>query len=288
MSHLFISYARKDRGFVEDLVRDLEKRGISSWIDRHDIPGGATWRSEISNAITDCSAFLIILSPESAASDNVKRELALAESHHRRIIPIRYKPSSIPPEMELALSNLQWVDFDEPTYEDAFARLVHSLQPRSTTQDDSQPGSRPKLVYWISGLYLVSGAYVLLACALFLIGLSDQGGEITEFFKSHSRLELGLVITIAVVNTAAAIVLFRMKAQAVQLVLVSWVLNTIYTAFTIWSKTDSQARLGPIAIYAVASYVLYYTYRLKQDGKLDHQAPPAEAHQTTNAGATSG
>jgi TIR domain len=285
MSQLFISYARKDIGFVEDLVCDLEKRGMSCWVDRHDIIGGTEWRAEIGKAIMDCDAFLIVLSPDSVASENVKREVAFAESHGCQIIPIRYKPCSLPPEMGLALSNLQWCDFSEPTYEDAFARLVQAMRSRSTPEVDGKPGSRPQLVYWISGLYLAASAYELLAFALFLFGI-DASGEITDFVHNHPPPELVLAITIAAVNIPATILLLRMKAQAVQLFFLKWALNTGGVGIAIGHTADRQERLGAIVSCALATYALYYTYRLKQDARLDHQTPPAEAHQTTNARAS--
>jgi hypothetical protein len=268
---------------VTDLAGDLEKGGMSCWVDRHDIDGGTEWRGEIGKAIMDCQGFFIVLSPESVASENVKRELAFAESHGRRIIPIRYKPCSIPPERELTLSNLQWIDFDEPIYEDVFARLVRSMQPRSTTEDDRKQGSRANLVYWISGLYLVSSVYALLAFALFLFGVDDEDGEIAGFFKNLSTLELTFGITIALINIPAAILLLRMKAQAVQLFFLKWALNTGDAVIAMWYTADRQQRLAAVASCAIATYVFYYTYRLKQDGKLDHQAPLEVAHQTTNA-----
>jgi hypothetical protein len=88
MGKIFISYSRKDKGFVDGLVQDLGENGFEVWIDREDIVGGERWRAQIVEAIRSCDAFLIILSPQSVASDNIAKELALAEKNKRRIIPV--------------------------------------------------------------------------------------------------------------------------------------------------------------------------------------------------------
>ena len=47
MTHVFISYSRKDTEFVEKLERELNARGIITWRDVHSIPGGARWFGRI-------------------------------------------------------------------------------------------------------------------------------------------------------------------------------------------------------------------------------------------------
>jgi len=40
MNEIFISYSRQNTGFVAKLVQELEKRGLSIWMDREDTRGG--------------------------------------------------------------------------------------------------------------------------------------------------------------------------------------------------------------------------------------------------------
>jgi tetratricopeptide (TPR) repeat protein len=127
MSHIFISYSRDDSDFVNGLIADIEKRGVEVWIDRQDISGGETWRAAIAEAIRSCEAFVIVLSPNSTVSKNVSRELSIAESHHRPIIPLLYQPCEIPPNMEYQLAEIQWIDFTAEKYADAFDRLIKVL-----------------------------------------------------------------------------------------------------------------------------------------------------------------
>lgn len=131
MDEIFISYSRADSQFVDKLGRDLEQKGVRVWVDREDIEGGTAWRAAISEAIRQCRAFLIVLSPHSTQSRNVSRELALAESHDRMIIPVIYQDCKIPPGMEYQLAELQWINLNNLSYEAALERLVRALAAQS-------------------------------------------------------------------------------------------------------------------------------------------------------------
>ncbi len=66
--YVFISYARDDNDFVLKLTSDLAQRGVSVWLDTGSIRAGEAWRGSIVEAIENCTAFLIVLSPKSVAS----------------------------------------------------------------------------------------------------------------------------------------------------------------------------------------------------------------------------
>ncbi len=133
MSEVFISYSRADNEFVDGLIRDLEQNGVPVWLDRHDIEGGTAWRAAISEAIRRCRAFVIVLSPNSTGSKNVSRELSLAESHDRTIIPIIYQACDIPAGMEYQLAELQWINLTNMTYEEGLRRLLKVLTKGAET-----------------------------------------------------------------------------------------------------------------------------------------------------------
>lgn len=138
MNEIFISYSRQNTGFVDKLVQELEKRGLSIWMDREDIRGGTAWRAAISNAIRSCDAFIIVLSQQSAASKNVTKELALADTHNKVIIPIRYQACEIPPKIEYQLAGLQIVDFAGQSFTSALDQLINAL-PASLTSPTRTP-----------------------------------------------------------------------------------------------------------------------------------------------------
>lgn len=73
---VFICYVREDEDFVLKLATNLKNLGISVWLDQWNIPSGADWDQAIDSALYGCSSFLIVLSPLSIESDEVRSEFA--------------------------------------------------------------------------------------------------------------------------------------------------------------------------------------------------------------------
>ena len=88
MSHVFISYSRKDADYAQKLAAKLRQELFDVWIDQSKIRNGDEWWEEIEKAITDCVIFLIIMSPDSKASKWVKREMHLAEKLDKPTFPL--------------------------------------------------------------------------------------------------------------------------------------------------------------------------------------------------------
>jgi TIR domain len=121
--NLFFSYARADSEFVLKLAEDLRSNGTNLWLDQLDIPGGARWDDAIEAALHDCPCLLVVLSPASVTSDNVKDEISFGLENHKTIVPILYKECVIP----FRLKRLQYIDF-RVDYNNGFKRLVQTLR----------------------------------------------------------------------------------------------------------------------------------------------------------------
>jgi formylglycine-generating enzyme required for sulfatase activity len=146
-SQVFFSYSRKDSEFVDHLASDLEARGVDAWIDRGDIVAGeAGWRQQIVEAIKACNVFFIVLSPNSNASNNVNRELTLAERNNKVIIPILIKSAEIPDAMAYQLAGLQQLDFSTGTYEDNLGTLLKALERQGFIIQEPKQGSGESVV----------------------------------------------------------------------------------------------------------------------------------------------
>jgi hypothetical protein len=52
MSHIFISYSRKDLTFAQKIVDALAAKDLDTWIDWKSIPKGEDWEN---SQITNCS-----------------------------------------------------------------------------------------------------------------------------------------------------------------------------------------------------------------------------------------
>src|SRR5581483_3014049 len=104
----FISYSRRDRGYVEELAAGLRAQGRDVWVDLEDIPPSAEWLAEIQRGIEGATAVLVVLSPDSVASPICQQEVAHAVVHSKRLIPLlrRELDGAAPPA---GLGARQWI-----------------------------------------------------------------------------------------------------------------------------------------------------------------------------------
>jgi hypothetical protein len=126
MTELFISYSRRDTEFVQKLVADLQRHGHHVWLDTTSIPGDATWTRAIEAGITRADAVLVVVSPDSMASEWVEREIHFALSKKKPIFCLRLKRADTP----LTLSGKQVIKVDGANYDHGIQRLLNDL-PRS-------------------------------------------------------------------------------------------------------------------------------------------------------------
>jgi hypothetical protein len=128
MGQVFTSYSRRDTETVDNIVEEMNQAGISVWIDREAIKAGNTWRVQIVQAIDTCDAFVLMLSPNSAASDNVRREIDLASESGRVIFALVLEPVKLPPEIRYQLAGLQFIDVKMLGLEKSVYQLIETLQ----------------------------------------------------------------------------------------------------------------------------------------------------------------
>lgn len=127
MAHVFISYSRQDTRIVDRLVRELEAAAVEIWIDREDIPGGAKWRRQIVDAIEGADAVLVALSPNADASDNMRKELDIADEAKKRFLPVEIRRTVIPKDMLWHLAGFQQIDL-ATNFDVGVKRLVESVR----------------------------------------------------------------------------------------------------------------------------------------------------------------
>lgn len=99
-TRLFVSYASADVELAAQLMQHmagLRLEGIATWSDQEILPG-ATWESEISEALAEADVALVLISPSFLASDyctGVEWEFALQRriTGDLTVIPIILRPS---------------------------------------------------------------------------------------------------------------------------------------------------------------------------------------------------
>jgi hypothetical protein len=128
MAQVFTSYSRRDTEIVDTIVAKMAQAGISVWIDREAIKAGNTWRVQIVQAIDTCNAFVLILSPNSAASDNVRKEIDLSQDSGRTIFAVMLEPVKLPAEIRYQLAGLQFIDIQMLGFDKAVNQLIETVK----------------------------------------------------------------------------------------------------------------------------------------------------------------
>jgi hypothetical protein len=120
--HVFLSYVRENATVVDRLVRDLQLRGVSVWLDRERLVAGQRWRDAIRTAIRAGDLFIACFSREYLGRNrsymNEELTVAIEELRQRAtsrswFIPVSLDGCAIPERNIGAgetLHDLHWVD----------------------------------------------------------------------------------------------------------------------------------------------------------------------------------
>ncbi len=107
MADIFISYSSRDREQADLLTELLASAGLSVWIDQSGIEVATSWSKEIVQAINECKAFVVLLSPNSIVSNNVIKEVSLASEKRKKILPLDLEPVQLTEDFEYQLAGIQ-------------------------------------------------------------------------------------------------------------------------------------------------------------------------------------
>jgi O-acetyl-ADP-ribose deacetylase (regulator of RNase III) len=113
---VFISYSRKDSDKARGICDTLNKMNISYWIDIDGVYSGANYKEVIVKAISSSVIVLFLSSENSNKSDNVAKEISIADKYGKVIIPVRLDQSTMNPKMDYDLAGIDFVElytFDE-------------------------------------------------------------------------------------------------------------------------------------------------------------------------------
>ena len=142
MSHVFISYSRKDTETVDDIAARLEADKFEVWVDREEIHGGDLWREEIVDAIDNAYAFVLMLSPRAAASDNVRKEVDLAEGAAKKLVPVLLARTKLSSRLRYQLAGVQYIDYyrDPKGKYPELVKVLRSHRPKPSAR--KKPATR--------------------------------------------------------------------------------------------------------------------------------------------------
>jgi len=85
---IFISHSSKDKWAARRIQMDIELLGVDTFLDEKNISTGESIDLSIQKHLSECSDFLVILSPASIRSEWVLMELGGAIALKKKIVPI--------------------------------------------------------------------------------------------------------------------------------------------------------------------------------------------------------
>ena len=137
---IFVSYRRADRELVASVVRRLEARGVGVWYDAN-IEGGADWRETIVEALTESDMLAIFFSEECNNARQLKKELAVADSLGKPVIPILIENTQPRGAYLYELADRNWIEvYPEPM--ERINELVEHLATLAGKTDGGLAGGR--------------------------------------------------------------------------------------------------------------------------------------------------
>lgn len=110
MADVFISYSSHDIDVAKALYAKFEEQGISCWMDKSELRGGADWQANITAGIKSAKVFVLVYSAHAVESKWVLRELTLADDNQLFVVPYNIDGSELDSKFELILSRLQWIN----------------------------------------------------------------------------------------------------------------------------------------------------------------------------------
>ena len=130
---VFVSYAREDLGFADQLVDALRVAGFEPLIDRDRMTGGEVFKTRLSTLILECDTVAFVVTPESIDPKSFCAwEIAETDRLSKRMIPVlcRALGEATVPERLKALDYIYF--YDEPHvsrsgFGNGLARLTTAL-----------------------------------------------------------------------------------------------------------------------------------------------------------------
>ena len=127
---IFFSYSIEDKTFSERLARDIQERGIQTWLTWQEIKSGDNWQFKIDEALKTSGYFFAIISKSSVESSSNQKELEMAVKKEKEtklpcIIPILLEDVEIPENIRDKL----YVDFRDD-YQHGLKKILEIFDDR--------------------------------------------------------------------------------------------------------------------------------------------------------------
>jgi hypothetical protein len=136
---VFLSYSRKDSKLAEVIESELEKRELSVSRDVTFLKPGQEWAEALRKEVSGTDCFIVLISPDSAKSENVRDEINWALNEYEKKGLVKSIIPAVSPkggwEEFPELHRFERWDFSETSQEDKiFDRLAEGVIKNSFTK----------------------------------------------------------------------------------------------------------------------------------------------------------
>lgn len=120
MGYAFISYSTQNQALADAMRSLFLKNNIDTWMAPYDIPAGCEYAEVLFDSLMGCSCLVLMLTEDSQSSVWVKKEVNIAISNGKAVIPLKLEDIELNSSMKLYLNDKQIVPvhtIDEKTPE---------------------------------------------------------------------------------------------------------------------------------------------------------------------------
>ena len=145
-SKIFMSYSRRELGFVDDLVSKLEGENYDVWLDYRALIPGSPWNVQIDKGLNEADTVLLVVSKAALSSEYVALEWRHFLEAKQRVILLIFEAVDLPKELE----QFEWVDF-RGSYKAGLNELLSQLkQPIKEEHPVPETGFKAPWIVWIA------------------------------------------------------------------------------------------------------------------------------------------
>ncbi|PKN37434.1 MAG: hypothetical protein CVU62_10625 [Deltaproteobacteria bacterium HGW-Deltaproteobacteria-2] len=148
MSCIFLSHIEKDLPVMLDIAQGLEAAGYRTWYFERDVLAGTSYLIQITHALENCDAIVLIASPNACISDQVTKEVIGGFERGKLFFPvlINMKPPELKecqPEWRHALGGTAMIVAEPEGLSLSIARIIDGLKAKGIQPEASMVEKTP-------------------------------------------------------------------------------------------------------------------------------------------------
>ena len=144
--NIFISYSRRELGFVDALVKNLEDEKYNVWLDYQALIPGSPWNVQIDKGLKEADTVLLVVSKAALASEYVELEWRHFLETKKRVILLIFEAVDLPKELE----QYEWIDF-RSNYKAGLNELFSQLKkPIQEEHPVPETGFKAPWIVWLA------------------------------------------------------------------------------------------------------------------------------------------